>query len=155
MSLERPKKVRWLSREAANEHEQLGIEEDLEPFTRSRKIKQQSDGFTTKEKYRHQEFEEIIRQLNSFFLTDFELDHAKAILNKADPGNHHPDNFQILAKSHNRKKSGGNWKRFTVEEQIVYINSVISTQKLIASRMNLELEEGVLLLIIERMRKVF
>ncbi len=152
---ERPKRVRWLSEEAAKEHEELEIEEDLEPLKRSQKIKKQSDAFTIKEKYRFGEFDGIIRQLNALFATDFELDHAQAILNKADPGNHHPDNFQILTRSHNRKKSGTNWSRLTIDEQIAYIFSVIGTQKIVARKMKLDIQDEILTLIVDRIKRVY
>jgi len=105
---ERPRKVRFLNDSEVIERVNKDIEDDLAPITRTQKIKQDEEKLTTKDKYRIQEFEHICSQLRSFFNLDFEFEHAKAILNKKDPGNHHPDNIQILLKSHNRMKSSKN-----------------------------------------------
>jgi hypothetical protein len=152
---ERPRRVRWISDDYAMEHEIIEIEEDLEPLRRGQKIKLHREAFTSKERYRQDEFEEIIRQLNFYFATDFELDHACALLNRTNPGNHHPENFQILTKSHNRKKNDSNWNRFLLNEQIEYIQSAVNLQKTIAVKLNIDFQEELLHLLIERLRKIF
>ena len=118
---ERPKRVRILTDDEATHYQETSLEADLEPLTRAQRIKTDETKLGTKEKYRIAELDAIIRQLKEFFNLDFELEHARAILNSKDPGKHHPDNLQILLKSHNRLKSNANWERFTLQEQIEYI----------------------------------
>ena len=152
---ERPKRVRILSSEDASRYVEKEIEDDLEPLTRAQKIKGDEASLSTKEKYRFAEYAAIIGQLKSFFNLDFEMEHAKAILNGQDPGHHHPDNIQILLKSHNRMKGNSNWERFTIDEQIEYIKAVVRVQKLVSKRMGIDLEEDVVKAIIERLRLVY
>lgn len=101
------------------------------------------------------EIEEIVKQLNRFFGTDFEFEHAHALLNPIEPGNHHPDNIQILTKNHNRTKSKKNWSRFSLEDQKSYITSIVNTQKLIAKKMKIDIEEDILEIILEKLAKVY
>jgi hypothetical protein len=152
---ERPKRVRILSEDAASHYKQNSLEADLEPLTRAQAIKTQEALLGTKDKYRLAEFEAIIEQLKSFFNLDFEFEHAKAILNPKDPGKHHPDNIQILLKSHNRLKGNSNWKRFTLKEQIEYIEAVVKVQKLVSKKMEIDLQDEVIGSIIERLKLVY
>ncbi len=152
---ERPKRVRILSEEAASHYQEDSLEADLEPLTRAQKIKTDEALLGTKEKYRLAEFEAIIGQLKNFFNLDFEFEHAKAILNQSDPGKHHPDNIQILLKSHNRLKSNDNWERFTLKEQIEYVEAVVKVQKLVSKKMNIDLQDDVIGSIIERLKLVY
>ncbi len=152
---ERPKRVRILNEEEASHYQETSLESDLEPLTRAQKIKTDEAALGTKEKYRLAELEAIITQLKTFFNLDFEFEHAKAILNPTDPGHHHPDNIQILLKSHNRLKGNDNWERFTLKEQIEYIEAVVRVQKLVSKKMKVELHEDVIGSIIERLKLVY
>ena len=152
---ERPRKIRFLSEQEADILVNKEMEDDLAPLTRSQRIKQDESAFTTKDKYRMTEFETIISQLRSFFNLDFELEHAKAILNPTDPGSHHPDNIQLLLKSHNRMKSSSNWERFSLEEQIEYIQAAVRLQKLVSDKMKIDLEEEVINQIFERLKLIY
>jgi hypothetical protein len=152
---ERPKRVRILSKEAADQFKESSLEADLEPLTRAQRIKTDEDVLGTKEKYRIAELEAIIKQLKEFFNLDFELEHAKAILNPKDPGKHHPDNLQILLKSHNRLKSNTNWTRFSLEEQIEYIQAVVKVQKLVSTKMKVDLHDEVIDSIIARLKLIY
>jgi hypothetical protein len=152
---ERPKKVRILSPEDASHYIEKEIEDDLEPLSRAQKIKADEAGLNTKEKYRLAEYDAIIGQLKSFFNLDFELEHAKALLNPKDPGRHHPDNVQLLLKSHNRAKNSSNWDRFSLEEQIEYIQAVVRVQKLVSKRMGVDLHEDVVKAMIDRLKLVY
>ena len=152
---ERPKLVRILSDEVVSHYHEKTLESDLEPLTRAQKIKADEAKLNTKEKYRLAEFEAIIAQLKNFFNLDFEFEHAKAILNPHDPGRHHPDNIQILLKSHNRLKGNANWERFTLNEQIEYIEAVVRVQKLVSNKMLIDLHEDVVGSIIERIKLVY
>jgi hypothetical protein len=152
---ERPRKVRFLSETDAKNYEEKELEEDLAPISRSQKIRSDFENLSIKEKYRLDEFEAIIGQLRHFFNLDFELEHAKALLNPKEPGLHHPNNIQILLKSHNRMKSNDNWERFTINEQIDYINSAISLQKMVSKRMGVEIDDSVIDSIISRLKVIF
>lgn len=152
---ERPKRVRILSEENVSRYLEKELEADLEPLTRAQKIKTDEESLGTKEKYRLVEFETIINQLKNFFNLDFEFEHAKAILNPKDPGKHHPENIQILLKVHNRLKSNSNWERFTLKEQIEYIEVVVHVQKLVSAKMKIDLQEEVVGSIIERLKLVY
>ena len=152
---ERPKRVKILSDADSEKYEEREIEADLEPLTRLQLIQNDEESLGIKEKYRITEFETIIKQLKDFFNLDFELEHAKAILNPNDPGKHHPDNLQILLKSHNRLKSNKNWERFTLQEQIDYIQAVVRVQKLVSSKMKIDLHEEVIGSIIERLKLIY
>lgn len=121
---ERPRKVRYMSELDKKTLIEDELEADIEPLTRAERIRSDFEYLTEIERYRIEEIETISRQLNKFFSVDFEVDHATAILNPTESGNHHPDNLQLLIKAHNGKKNKKNWNRFTIDEQIEYINHV-------------------------------
>lgn len=152
---ERPRKVRVLTETESKNYEQKEMEDDLAPITRAQRIKADEDKLSVKELYRLTEMASIIDQLRYFFNLDFEFEHAKAILNPTDPGKHHPDNVQLLLKSHNRIKGKNNWERFTLEEQIEYIKAAVSIQKLVSKKMNVQLEDEVIDQIISRLKLVY
>lgn len=152
---ERPRKVRYISEEFKKELIDQELAEDIEPLTRAERIKQDCEALSVAEEYRIAEFEAISRQLNRFFGLDFEVDHAMAILNPENPGKHHPDNLQILTKAHNGKKHKYNWQRFSIDDQIEYIEAVISLQTIVAPKFGIELEPKVLENLITRLREVF
>uniref|UniRef100_UPI003D0AE625 hypothetical protein n=1 Tax=Sedimenticola sp. TaxID=1940285 RepID=UPI003D0AE625 len=72
-----------------------------------------------------------------------------------DRGQHHPDNFQLLLKAHNAKKNNDNWERFSIDEQIQYIESAIQLQHLVAQRFQIDMEPSVLGSLLERLKKVY
>ena len=148
---EKPMKIKYIS---PSEREDIQIEED-EEITREEKIQSDFEGLSIKEKYRIDEMENIIKQLKYYFSLDFELDHAKAIRNKEDPGTHHPDNLQLLLKIHNNRKSHKNWQRFTYNEQINYLKAVINVQILVSRKMEIEIHEEVIEKIIDRLKLVY
>lgn len=152
---ERPRRVRYVSAEDRKQHVEEEIADDIEPLTRQERIEQDSEALTQLERYRMGELETIARQLNRFFGLDFEVDHAKAILNPENPGKHHPDNLQILTKAHNGKKNKYNWQRFSIDEQIEYIEAVIRLQTIVAPKFGIELESKVLENLMTRLREVF
>jgi len=152
---ERPRKIRYVSSEEHKANVEDDIDDDIAPLKRSEIIKLAEQAMTNSEKYRLEEFEAISKQLKRFFSLDFEVDHAEALLNKDTPGKHHPDNLQLILKSHNAKKNNDNWPRFSFEEQKKYLVSVIETQQLIASRLDMEITGDVLDAILERLEKVY
>jgi hypothetical protein len=152
---ERPRKVRITILENMKNREERDLEDDIEPITRREKIKEDIENLTIEEKFRLNEFETSIGQLNKFFGTDFELEHAKALMNREDPGNHHPDNIQILIKAHNARKNNKNWERFSYDEQIEYIRSIITIQKLLSKKMNIVIDDNVLEKITNKLKSVY
>ena len=152
---ERPRKVKYIKEIDRKSRAELELELDIEPLSRAERIKFYSEKLSDSEKYRVDEIETISRQLNKFFRLDFEVDHAFALLNKNTPGEHHPDNLQLLIKAHNAKKHSKNWNRFTIDEQIEYIEHVVALQQLISSRLEISLVDNLLRSLFERLRQVF
>lgn len=152
---ERPRQVRFLPEDARQAHIDHDVDEDVAPLRRDEIIKLSMSRMDNGNKYRVTEFEAISKQLKIFFGIEFEVDHANALLNNESPGHHHPDNFQLLIKAHNGKKNNKNWERFTLEEQVEYIKTVISLQSIVASRLNIEMENNVLDSLLERIRNVY
>ena len=152
---EKPRKVRYLDENEITIINQRNIEEDIEPLRRDEIIRNAKHNLEIKQLYRLSEFETITRELNKWFGTRFEVEHSKALLNKKERGTHHPDNIQILLKSHNVKKSNSNWNRFTLEQQINYIHKTIELQKLVLSNFNLEFEEEILENLINRLKTIY
>ncbi len=102
------------------------------------------------EKYLHA----ISRQLKTYFGLVFEVDHATALLNPKTPGKHHPDNLQLLLKTHNGKKNSSNWQGFCFAEQKQYIEAAITLQSLVAVRMNVEVDGSVKDSLLQRLEVV-
>ena len=152
---ERPRIIRFIPEEKRNEHDTQEVEEDIAPLRRDEIIKLANESMGKLDTYRVAEFDNISKQLKQYFGLDFEVDHAKALLNKENPGEHHPDNFQLILKAHNAKKSSENWERFTIEEQIEYIETAIKLQDLVASKFKIEMVNEVLGSLIERLKKVY
>ncbi|HFU75886.1 MAG TPA: HNH endonuclease [Arcobacter sp.] len=152
---ERPRKVRYFSEAQKEERIEEELEADVEPLTRKEKIDRDSEKLTTYEQYRVDEFYALSTQFKKYFDLDFEVDHAKALLNKEDAGLHHPDNMQLLIKAHNAKKNKKNWKRFSFEEQKQYIEQVVALQTTIASRLEIDLVDEVLDSLFEKLERVY
>ena len=152
---ERPRKIRYVSNHDRDELLQEEIEADVEPLTRQEKIKKEFLELSEYERYRLDEFEQIAKQFNRYFGLDFEVDHAKALLNSEDEGKHHPDNLQLLIKAHNAKKNKKNWERFTFEEQKNYIEQVVALQTIISSRLNITLVDEVMESLLLKLEKVY
>lgn len=152
---ERPRKIRILSDSDARNYEEKELEDDLAPISRNQKIRADFDRLSVKDKYRISELESIIEQLRHFFNLDFEFEHAMALLNPTSPGSHHPDNIQLLLKSHNRMKSKFNWERFSIEEQVEYIKAAVLIQKIVSRRMNIEIDDTVIDSLISRLKAVY
>lgn len=152
---ERPRKVRFIPEEKRVEHDSKEVEDDVAPLRRDEIIKSANNSMSNIEKYRVEEFEAISKKIKQFFGLEFEVDHAKALLNQSEPGMHHPNNFQLILKAHNAKKNNENWERFSLEEQIEYIDTAIKLQSIVASRFNIEMEREVLGSLIDRLKKVY
>ena len=152
---ERPKKVRYVSDDEVSQYVEKEIEEDVEPLNRAERIEQDERLLNQKETYRVAEILDVTKAMSRMFRLDFEVDHAMAVLNPEQPGRHHPDNMQILTKAHNGRKNNANWDRFSFEEQIEYIKSVIKVQKIIEHKMDVELDDALIENLIARLKLVY
>ena len=152
---ERPRKVRYVSVEEHEANISNEIDEDIAPLKRGEIIRLAEQSMSNTEKYRIDEFDAIAKQLKRFFCLDFEVDHAQALLNPEKPGAHHPDNLQLILKSHNARKNNDSWPRFSFDEQKKYIESVIETQSIVATRLGLEITTDVLGSLLERLAKIY
>jgi len=152
---ERPRKVRYVSADVKQELLNEELEADVEPLTRKEKIESDTQKLTTYEQYRIDEFYVLSGQFKKYFELDFEVDHAKALLNEDDAGTHHPSNLQLLIKVHNAKKNKKNWERFSFEEQKQYIEQVVALQMTIASRLEIELVDEVLAKLFGKLEEIY
>lgn len=154
-SSERPRRVRYLSEVEQEIHSAEELEEDVAPLKRGELIKRDEAALTPKEKYRIDEFEVIAKQLKVYFGLEFEVDHARALLNHLDAGPHHPDNLQLLLKAHNAKKNSHNWQRFSLAEQVDYIDAAIKLQFLVAPRLGIDVDSSILTSLFERLKAIY
>lgn len=152
---ERPKKVRYITKDQLEENIQKEIDEDIEPLRRQDIINNAMDKMQILDLYRISEFESIQKAFKQFFGVDFEIDHAEALLNSDKQGDHHPNNLQLLLKYHNGKKNKNSWKRFTFDEQADYIKQTISLQSLVADKFDVEIDNKILESLINRLKEVF
>ena len=152
---ERPRKVKYLTDQEQQINLERDVNDDIEPIKRSEIISQAKDNLKIFELYRLDEFRNIQKAFKDFFSLDFELDHAQALLNKKEQGNHHPDNIQLLLKFHNSKKNNKSWKRFNYERQEKYIKDAIRFHSNVADNFDLELDDKVLSELLKRLKSVF
>ena len=101
---ERPRKVKYITKDELIEQEQIEIDEDIEPLRRQDIINNATNQLEIFALYRITEFENIQKAFKQFFGLDFEIDHAEALLNSEKQGEHHPSNLQLLLKYHNGEK---------------------------------------------------
>ena len=78
-----------------------------------------------------------------------------ALLNVEKSGPHHPDNLQLLLKTHNSQKNNANWQRFSIQEQIDYITAAVNLQSLLATRLDVEHVPSILDSLFERLKAVY
>jgi hypothetical protein len=152
---ERPKKVKYITKDQLEENIQKEIDEDIEPLRRQDIINNAVDKMQILDLYRISEFESIQKAFKQFFGIDFEIDHAEALLNDENQGAHHPDNLQLLLKYHNGKKNKKSWERFTFDEQVDYIKKTISLQSLVADKFDVEIDNKILDRLILRLKNVY
>lgn len=152
---ERPRKIKYISKEEQTIYEQKEIEEDIEPLRRQDIINNATNQLEIFELYRITEFENIQRAFKQFFGLDFEIDHAEALLNSEKQGKHHPSNLQLLLKYHNGKKNKNSWNRFTFEEQEDYIKKTISLHSIVADKFDIEIDNKILDSLLNRLKDIY
>ncbi len=148
---ERPRKVKYISKEELEEQ----TDKDIEPLKRQDIINNASSELEIFEIYRITEFENIQKSFKQFFGLDFEIDHAEALLNKEKQGEHHPNNLQLLLKYHNGKKNKNSWDRFTFKEQEDYIKRSIDLHSLVADKFDIEIDNKILNSLLHRLKEVY
>ena len=152
---ERPKKVKYLTKEELDNYEQREIEEDIEPIKRQDIINNATSKLEVYELYRITEFENIQKSFKQFFNLDFEIDHAEALLNNEKQGEHHPNNLQLLLKYHNGKKNKNSWNRFTFDEQVDYIKKSVALHSLVADKFEVEIDNKILDSLLNRLNEIY
>jgi len=152
---ERPRKVKYVSLEEQESYSVQELNEDVEPLKRQEIINQAKDTLKIYELYRLDEFKSIQKSFKDFFSLDFELDHANALLDNHNKGEHHPDNIQLLLKYHNGKKNNKSWTRFSFAEQETYITDAIKLQSNVADNFHLELNNDILKQLLVRLKLIY
>lgn len=152
---ERPRKVKYITKDELIEQEQIEIDEDIEPLRRQDIINNATNQLEIFALYRITEFENIQKAFKQFFGLDFEVDHAEALLNSEKQGEHHPSNLQLLLKYHNGKKNKNSWNRFTFEEQEDYIKKSVALHSLVADKFDVEIDNKILESLLNRLKEVY
>ena len=152
---ERPRKVKYITRDELIIQEQIEIEEDIEPIRRQDIINNATSKLEIYELYRITEFENIQKSFKQFFNLDFEIDHAEALLNNEKQGEHHPNNLQLLLKYHNGKKNKNSWNRFTFDEQVDYIKKSVALHILVADKFDVEIDNKILDSLLNRLKEIY
>ena len=152
---ERPRKVKYITKDELIEQEQIEIDEDIEPLRRQDIINNATNQLEIFELYRITEFENIQKAFKQFFGLDFEIDHAEALLNSEKQGEHHPSNLQLLLKYHNGKKNKNSWDRFTYKEQEDYIKKSVALHSLVADKFDVEIDNKILESLLNRLKDVY
>ena len=152
---ERPRKVKYITKDELIEQEQIEIDEDIEPLRRQDIINNATNQLEIFALYRITEFENIQKAFKQFFGLDFEIDHAEALLNSEKQGEHHPSNLQLLLKYHNGKKNKNSWNRFTFEEQEDYIKKSVALHSLVADKFDVEIDNKILEFLLNRLKEVY
>ena len=93
------------------------VQEAKNRLSRDAIIRRDLDEMSAYDRYRLEEIYTITKDLNKYFNLNFEVDHAQALLNMENPGQHHPDNLQILIERRNRIKGSNNWDRYSIDKQ--------------------------------------
>lgn len=145
---EHPRRVKYISKNELEENMGEEIAQDLEPLTRLEIEKASENSLNAQSLYRLDAFRSIQKAFKNYFNLDFEIDHARALLNKESGGEHHPNNLQLLLKFHN-------WKRFSYEEQKEYIKRAISLQNLLTKEMGIVIDREILNSLLGRLKEIY
>jgi len=119
-----------------------------------KKVDENIEKFSDQDKYRFDELSSICKQLNKYFKLDFNLHHGQVLSNSKHRGRHHIDNIQLLTKEHSLLKKDGA-KKFSIEEQKVYIKRVISVHMMVDRSLDINLTDDVLEMLLDRLEKIY
>lgn len=149
-----PRRVKFLSFNSQKSKEMLA-KEDMEEIDRDERIQSDYEKLGKYPQYRIYELKEIARALKEVTGLSFHLDHARAIKNRTHPGKHGPDNAQILLQVHNAGKNNSNWKRFSLSDQLKYIQAVIELQELVNKKSRKKMDHKFLKSVLARLKAVY
>ncbi len=141
---ERPRKFRYIPKEELRRLEEEELQEEL---SRAERIRQDIQHLNSHEKYRIDEMGLIAKAFNQYFKTDLEIDHARSLSNG---GKHHPDNMQLISKTHNRIKSQKSWTRMSKEKQIEYLEKLKDYHSVL-----FQIDESIFDALIARLKQVY
>ena len=148
------RRVQYVSETVKNTLMSRARAKDIELILLESKIKQDIKKSTESDRYRLEEFSNIVKQLNRYFKLDFQLHYTYSLLRDNKLAKHHVSNLEILTEVHSKLKKEG-FKRFSIEEQKAYIKRVISIHLMIRNDIELDLTDEVLDMLLERLTKVY
>jgi hypothetical protein len=146
---ERPRRFRYALPDEIEKRIDEELDEEMASLTRAERIRKDYESLSTYERYRIQELEAIAKAFNGYFKTDLEVDHAQSLMGD-NPGRHHPDNLQLISKTHNRIKSKKNWERMSLEKQLEYLEKMMVYHEVV-----FDVDKVVLNSLMERIRTVY
>jgi len=127
---------------------------DIELILVESKVNQDINKSTELDRYRLEEFMNIVKQLNRDFKLNFQIHYTHSLLRENKLGKHHVNNFEVLTEPHSKLKKDAQ-KRFSIEEQKAYIKRIISIHLMIRKDIELDLTDEVLDMLLERLTKVY
>ncbi len=148
-------KFRYITEEKSLENIEKALDEEELYSTRAEIIKAGNSVMTKFDSFRYKEFQEIQKNFKTLLKLDFEIDHANALMNPTEPGDHHPDNLQLLNSRFNSIKGKYNWKRFTIEEQVKHIRDYAAPYLEHKINLNIEYGEDCLEILIKRLEAIY
>jgi len=148
------RRVQYVSETVKNTLMSRARAKDIELILLESKIKQDIQKSTESDRYRLEEFSNIVKQLNRYFKLDFQLHHTHSLLRDSKLGKHHVGNLEVLTEAHGKLKKDAQ-KRFSIEEQKAYIKRIIAIHLMIRTDIELDLRDEVLDMLLERLTKVY
>ena len=122
-------------------------------YNRNETITEDKNNWSELDKYRHNEFTNLVTEFNKIFTcVSFELDHAISL---KEGGEHHPNNCHILPKRLNRTKNSKSFTRMTFEEQIETLNIFADAEAKLPSSLNLNFSKKYYDLLINRLKLIY
>jgi len=148
------RRVEYISKIAKNSLISKIRVKDIELILLESKIEQDIKKSTESDRYRLEEFSNIIKQLNRYFKLDFQLHYTYSLLRENKLAKHYVSNLEILTEQHDKLKKDGQ-KRFSIEEQKAYIKRIISIHLMVRKDIEIDLTDEVLDMLLERLTKVY
>lgn len=148
------RKVIYLSDFKKNELIKKSVQEDMLSLRIEEKISNDIQKSTEYEKYRLEEFQQIMEKFNEYFSLNFVLHHVISLETTRRGAKHQISNLQILTLEHSLVKKDAD-KRFSIEEQKVYIKRILVTKMMIDKTIELNLIDEVLEMLLDRLAKVY
>ena len=148
------RKIQYMTEEEKKAFIAKVVTEDIEPVEKDEKIKEDLENFTELDRYRVEEFHNIVKQLNEHFDLNLILSQVTESKNKKLEGKYHADNLQILTKEHTVSELNTQ-NKFTIDEQKSYIKRVIIVFSMVNKGLDIDARDEVLDLLLERLSKVY